>query len=148
MDEILSSKVGTQDFISLFLGRRIGSGISRNVYEHAFDETLVIKVELYAQSFQNITEWKAWDVVQSDKKLKNWFAPCVAISDCGTVLLQKKAEPIHKKDYPKQVPKCFGDLKYDNFGMLNGKFVCVDYGNFLISNGIAHGLKKASWWKN
>ena len=146
MDEILSSKTATNDFISLFLGKRIGFGSARSVYEHRFDKTLVIKVETACKSFQNVEEWEVWEIAQNDKKLKNWFAPCVAISDCGAILLQKKTVPAYRKDYPKEIPKCFGDLKYDNFGMLDGRFVCNDYGTFIISNGIRQGFKKAIWW--
>lgn len=130
----------------ILLGDFIGSGAARRVYACKLDPTLVVKIETAAGSFQNVKEWEVWQELQYNKAINKWFAPCVAISACGTVLLQKRAEPAYRKHYPKKVPRCLGDLKYANYGMLQGKFVCFDYGTFLSSNGINPGFKKAVWW--
>ena len=136
-----------KDFIKLFCGKKIGAGSARVVYECSIDESLVIKIEENGGSSQNVKEWEVWQEMQYHKDMKKWFAPCVYISPCGIVLVQKKVTPAYKKHYPKRVPKCLGDLKYQNFGMMDGRFVCFDYGTFLASNGVNPGTKKAEWWE-
>jgi len=108
--------------------------------------------EAYAHDYRDMEmeeevlfEW----MMVKDTNIAKWFAPCVAISDCGMFLLQKRIEKIPKNQYPKYIPSFFGDLKYGNFGMLNGQFVCCDYAGFILSS-MAHKwsgkLKKADWW--
>ena len=64
-----------------------------------------------------------------------WFAPCVDISPSGHFLIQKKCKPlIDIKCLPKNIPGFFTDVHWNNFGMLNGKFVCFDYQ--FIGNGV------------
>lgn len=145
--QFLESKTITRDLADILLGNKIGSGMSREVFECRIDKTLVVKIEQSSGSFQNVKEWEMWQEIQHIKELHRWFAPCVSISACGTVLLQKKAVTPYKKDYPKKVPKCIGDLKYQNFGMYNGKFVAIDYGSLISSNGLRTGMKKADWWE-
>lgn len=149
IDTTFLNALGTvpRDFINLFLGTHIGTGAAREVFVCRTDPTIVIKIEQRAQSFQNIKEWEIWNDVQYDKKLSPWFVPCVDISNCGTVLIQKRAEHIPKAQFPKKIPACFGDLKYENFGVYKNHFVCLDYGTITTSNGLRGTLKKASWWQ-
>lgn len=150
MDDILNSKTLTQDFVGLFLGKKLGAGMSRTVYLCREDVECVIKVEAGTQSFQNIMEWEFWQSVKTTK-FKKWFAPCVAISACGTILIQKRADPIHKDQYPKKIPAFFSDRKFSNFGKIGKQFVCVDYGtaHILAVNKALNGkLRKADFWSD
>ena len=137
-----------RDGLKFFLGKQIGKGMCREVFENPFDSTTVIKYEI--AGFQNIREYELWKEVEGSP-LAKWFAPCVDISACGIFLVQKKTEkPLHC-DYPKEVPHFFVDTKFNNYGIIveKGKkrFVCHDYGSFLWSKGLGKRLVKADWWK-
>lgn len=134
-----------KDFIKVFLGKEIGRGVSRVVYEHALDKSLVIKIEEGGDWFQNVTEYRVWNELQYYKKMAKWFAPIIAISPNGVVLIQKRVEPTSLKDYPKQIPSFFTDIKQENYGLLNGQLVCFDYGTSLFTKGFSTKLKNANW---
>ena len=145
-----NANVITSDLFRLMCGEKLGRGIAREVYRSALDPTLVIKIEADAGSFQNIIEWETWDTVRFTADTKQdyakYFAPCIAISPSGTVLVQKYARPVDYTELPEQVPKFFTDLKKENFGLIDGKIVCIDYGNnLLMTNGLSTKLKKADW---
>lgn len=145
-----NANVITGDLFRLVCGEKLGRGVSREVYRCALDPTIVFKIEADAGSFQNIIEWETWDTVRFTAGMKNdyakYFAPCIAISPCGTVLVQKYARPVDYTELPEDVPKFFTDLKKENFGLLDGKFVCIDYGNnLLMTNGLTTKTKKADW---
>lgn len=94
-------------------------------------------------------EWEIWEIVQYTKYAK-YFAPCVAISQNGQFLIQKRAEQIPRAQYPKTIPSFFADIKYENFGKIGKNFVCIDYGTMVIRimNNIIEGPKKyrkADW---
>lgn len=133
-----------RDFMGMFLGDLLGEGMSRKVYEHKFDPTLVIKIEEDAGRFQNIMEARIWEEVSYSDYAK-WFAPVIGISPCGMVLVMKKVAVPYDKDFPTSIPTFFGDLKKSNYGMLNGKFVCVDYGCHIVTNGLSKRMKKVKW---
>jgi hypothetical protein len=148
------------DFYNLFCGKVLGEGAARKVYEHNFDGKVVIKVETGDYSFQNITEWQTWERVKHTD-LAQYFAPCVAISPNGRVLVQRRtSRPTY---YPDKVPAFFTDLKLDNFGVLTngnvfvddvfdvrnpkGAFVCHDYGmHMMLEKGMTKRMRKAEWW--
>ena len=135
------------DLYSLVTGRLLGVGLSRIVFEYAPDPELVIKFETTGNDFNNVIEWDVWDNVKYDKKLSKWFAPCHFISPCGAILIQQKTTPIPKENMPKKIPRLFTDLKYQNWGSLDGRPVCHDYGNHRIYNGgTLHQLVNADWW--
>ena len=133
-----------KDFLDLFAGERIGRGMSRAVYEHGQDSSLVVKIEISAQRFQNIQEWENWRTWREDKRVARWLAPCVDISPCGMVLLQKRTRPLEQSELPDKLPHFLTDTKIENFGMLDGKVVCHDYA--LLISGISHRQRKARWW--
>jgi hypothetical protein len=134
------------EFVDLFLGAEIGSGMSRQVYEFNLDKTMVVKHET-GDAFQNMIEWEIWKAVQ-ETPMKKWFAPCHAISPNGQFLIQSRVEQIPRKQYPKKIPDFFHDTKYQNFGMLNGKFVCFDYGTMnLIRENWNKKMVKVDWWE-
>ena len=131
----------------VFLGKYLGQGIGREVYECAVRDDLVIKTELGARSFQNAAEWEFWKVVEYSDHSK-WFAPCVSISPAGVVLLQRRVEPMRREEGPAKIPAFFSDIKLENWGLLNGKPVCCDYGFMMISTkGLTKRMVGIDWSK-
>ena len=120
--------------------------MSRKVFDLPLMPGYVVKVEEDPHRFQNILEWEAWNTVSYCKEAQ-WFAPCKAISPNGRVLVMAKTEPAQLSQYPARIPTFFTDLKYANFGLLNGRLVCHDYGtSLLMTVGINKRLKKADWY--
>lgn len=126
--DIEQHTVGARDLAFLFVGKCLGYGQNRYVYEHEFDPTLVLKYEPTGDEFQNVLEWRVWQEVKDHKTLSVWFAPCIALSPNGVWLIQKKIKVLPKEKYPKKLPDFIGDTSYLNFGMLGKRFVCCDYG--------------------
>lgn len=117
-----------QELSSVMIGSFIGDGIARKVYRCLMNRDYVCKIESGARSFQNVSEWETWKWVEGNKQLEKWFAPCFRISGSGTILLQRYCEPLRDADLPKRLPSFLCDLKKENFGMLNNRVVCCDYG--------------------
>ena len=115
-----------KEIIGFFLGDQIASGGSRRVYEHPFDETKVIKVAIPGQ-MENAYEWMIW--CDANKAQRRWLAPCHWLSKSGIVMIQERAQPL-PDDYklPKKLPAFINnDTKPHNFGLIDGRLVCVDY---------------------
>ncbi|MAK38206.1 MAG: hypothetical protein CMC15_18750 [Flavobacteriaceae bacterium] len=124
----LTSRRVLEEFASFNLGKLLGSGMSRDVYQHPFCEDKIIKVENDSFNFQNVAEWNLWKEWQYDDIMKKWLAPCFSISDSGTFLIMAKTEPLNNSRVPKKVPSFLTDHKKANFGLLNNRVVCHDYG--------------------
>ncbi|WP_323016382.1 hypothetical protein [Castellaniella sp.] len=136
-----------REALGLLQGTQISYGSARTVYACKLFSDCVIKVEDGAGSFQNVMEWETWQRVK-DTKFAKWFAPCEFISPAGGILVMKRTMPIDEKRYPQSVPAFFTDLKYANYGMLDGQFVCHDYGvSLLMENGMSERMRKPEWWK-
>ena len=140
----------TLDFFNLMCSERLGKGVSREVYRSAFDPNIVFKFEKDAGSFQNIIEWETWQNVKFTSGLKQdyaqYFAPCLAISPCGTILAQAAARPLDHTQLPEYIPSFFTDIKKENFGIIDDKIVCIDYGNnLLMTLGLNKRQRKADW---
>lgn len=137
-----------EDLKEMLLGQVLGIGIHRKVGVYVPDPTYVIKCAIECPNI-NVLEMEVWDTVSSTD-IKKWFAPCAYISPCGMFMLQKRIETRPKSEYPKLIPTFFGDLKYKNYGWLNGQFVCCDYAS-LLSTSMVHKwnprLVKANWWE-
>lgn len=139
--------VVARDFFRLFTKEQLGQGSARAVYSCSIRPDLVIKFEDSSGSFQNIIEWETWRRVQGTK-FEEFFAPCEQISPCGTVLLQKRTTPVERDAYPKRLPRFLTDLKRSNYGRLDGRFVCHDYGtNLLMEYGMTNKTNKVEWWE-
>jgi hypothetical protein len=120
----------------------MGYGTHRAVYLSKLLPDCVIKMEL-GDRFANVIEWEVWNAVKDTEHAK-WFAPCLHLSPNGMILVQQKTEPAY--EYPKEIPAYFTDIKGENFGMLNGNFVCHDYGNnLLMERGMTKRMRKVNW---
>ncbi len=138
----------SKDLMTLVVGEKIGYGMARHVYEYLPDPSLVIKFEIGSKSFQNVIEWETWQRVQWVKKIHEWFAPCVKISDCGTILLQKKTHGKDRSKYPDRIPAYLTDTKFSNYGFIGNHLVCHDYGtNTMLENGMTQRMRKVSWFE-
>lgn len=131
----------------LICGAFLGSGMSRKVFASRTNADQVLKLES-SSTFQNVMEWEVWSIARDCKQLSKWFAPCVEISTYGQWLIQKRTHPIEKRHLPKLVPTAFTDLKAANWGWLDGRVVCHDYGTIMcrLLNERSSKLRKADWY--
>lgn len=136
------------DALHLLLGKHLGTGAFRDVYEYAMDPKWVMKVQKNRDCHNNLIEHEIWrDVSYTD--YNKWFAPCNWISDNGLILMQRKIIPLTYKDknkIPKEIPYFFTDIKPDNFGWLGKQLVCHDYDysmSMFISNGLRPRMKSS-----
>jgi hypothetical protein len=115
--------------LDLFVGRCIGTGYSRHVYELLGQPDRVMKLEHGNRHFSNIVEWKVWQAVQATPHAK-WFAPCYSISFTGTALVQARTIPLTNEEFEHmtEVPEFLSDIHRANFGHFEGRIVCHDYG--------------------
>jgi len=143
--EFFNSNPLSRDLFELVTGDRVGIGQYRTVYKSLLVPDEVLKFEYTAKSFSNVQEMDIWERIALTKFAK-WFCPCVSISSCGTILIQKYARDVEDHEYPDEIPVFFTDVKKSNFGMYKGNFVCRDYGaNLLIEKGLSNKLKKVIW---
>lgn len=106
-------------------GDKLGEGAFRKVYNYLPDPTIVIKVAKGRGGIMhNVLEYNNWQDLED--YIPKWLAPVTYLSEDCRYLLQVKCEPVYK--LPKKLPYLFTDLKKDNFGLLHGSVVCVDYG--------------------
>ena len=134
-----------RDLAFMVLGDYKGAGTYRALFDHATDPTLVVKVETGTRSFSNVHEYEIWKAVQGTPWEK-WFAPVVDISPAGMVLVMKRCEVATARCLPDKVPAFFTDLKAENWGFLDGRPVCLDYGNHLLyERGMTTRMRKARW---
>jgi len=146
MDDMQNNDFLNREFRNMIIGKELGNGAGRWVFEHRFDKTLVVKFEGGAKSFQNILEWDLWNELKHAPDYSKWLAPCVDISATGAVLIMKRTQPITEyRKLPDKLPHFINtDTKKDNFGILNGKLVCHDYGVTMFDPSLR--LKKVEWW--
>lgn len=134
-----------EDAFNLLCGKLIGEGIHRKVYECRIRPDLVVKVENDDyRYFANVLEDKFWADNQHYAKVARWLAPCEYLSPDGRILLQRRADPIGRgTKLPDKLPAFLTDVKRSNFGLLNGKLVCVDYAMVLQNPSVRE--RKADW---
>jgi len=134
-----------KDCFNLLCGKMLGSGIHRDVFECKLRPDLVVKVEKSDHRyFANVMEMFFWDEHHYRESVATWLAPCEYLSPDGRILLQRRAQPIaDESQLPKQLPSFLADLKMSNFGMLDGRVVCVDYA-LNITNASTR-MRKAEW---
>lgn len=140
---VISEFIGREAF-NLICGKKIAGGEFRDVYNCSIDPSLVVKVEDRSKSFCNAFEMKIWNEFKDVKSVARWLAPCVDISPCGAIMLQKKVERVHISNMPKTMPEFLRDFKIENFGMFEGRLVCCDYGGLTMD--LPTKRKKVEWW--
>lgn len=147
VEAILKRKIVSLEFADFFLGKYLGSGVSRHVFEYALDTSYVIKIDVSNYN-ANAMEHAIWETVEYVPKLAQWFAPVKRMSTNARIMMQKKADV--NKDlalYPKSVPAFFTDIKDSNYGFIKGKFVCVDYASTLLLDLVDnYKMKKVNWF--
>jgi hypothetical protein len=137
-----------EDAFNMLCGEKLGSGIHRDVFACKLRPELVVKVERFEdyRTFSNVREWLFWDDWQHVQAVAKWLAPIEYISPDARVILQRRADPIRQSDIKdvKKLPGFLTDIKPRNFGILDGKLVCVDYG-YVISSKPNTRLKSIDW---
>ncbi len=142
------SDVAADDLFNLVCGDVIGRGQYRTVYEHHLRTECVIKHDNRG-NYSNVLEFTLWKEVEGTP-LEKWFAPVYWLSPGGIWLVQAKTEPLRAGELPKRVPAIFADLKAANWGWLNGRPVCHDFGNsqtYNLALAAAGNLLRAEWDK-
>lgn len=135
-----------EDCFNMLCGKLLGEGIHRKVFACKIRPDLVVKVETDdSRGFANVFEQQFWDCYQYCDDVKKWLAPCEFLSPDGRILLQKKCDPVPDSyNLPKVMPEFLTDLKRANFGLLDGRLVCVDYA-ITVMNPITKP-RKAEWF--
>ena len=135
-----------RDLEDIIIGKKLGFGIDRTVFEFYFSDNKVIKIATGSEGrANNQIEYKLWDEIQNTKYDK-WFAKCFGVSPNGKYLIQEKIKFKDISKYPKEIPHFFTDIKTENYGWTDkGKFVCCDYSRQIITNGITSRMKKVKW---
>lgn len=121
------SETLSDDLYHLVCGSEIGRGTYRTVYNTVLNPDWVVKRDT-GENYSNIMEWQIYDEFKNNP-LARWLAPVYYMSPRGLWLVQAKTEPLQRGQMPDRVPALFADTKPENWGMLNGKPVCHDYGN-------------------
>lgn len=136
-----------RDGFNLLCGREVGRGMTRTVFECNVDKSLVVKVESaeVRTHFQNMVEWLAWCRV-AGTDVERWFAPVVEMSPDGRLVLMKRVDPLPSRHRPTHMPAFFTDFKPNNFGVLDGRVVCCDYGSHLLHEvGMTKRMRRVDW---
>lgn len=139
-----------RDALTLVCGDLLGSGSCREVYGCKLDSQYVVKVERWGTRFQNPLEFSIWEVVKDDKALARWFAPVTHISDAGLWMIQRLTMPVTVAELQRELPRVpafFTDLKALNWGRMDGRIVCHDFGLLMTTErGLsAKRMRKADW---
>lgn len=133
-----------KSILECFMGPMIGSGVSRRVFSCKADPSLVIKIGGGFDT-QNAVEAAVWDRFSENNRVNKWLAPIVARSADLRVIVQKRTKPVIKP--PTKIPDFLGDLKVQNFGMLDGRLVAHDYGlGIFIDNNSPIEMVAPKWW--
>lgn len=134
-----------KDAFNLLCGELLGAGIHRKVYACKLRPELVVKVEcqLNNRCFANVFEMEFWNDQMHNETIAKWLAPCEFLSPDGRILLQRRAQPVQRHELPGRVPSFLSDLKPANFGILDGRLVCVDYA-MTVSNPSSR-MRKINW---
>lgn len=139
-------KQAAVDLVNLVCGEQIGRGAYRTVFEYRLNPAWVVKHDTRDNN-SNVFEHATWHEL-ADTPLGNWLAPVEWISKDGYWIIQSKTEPIRRDELPSKVPAIFCDLKLENWGMLDGRPVCHDYGNsmlFVLARSFGGRLRRANW---
>jgi hypothetical protein len=134
-----------EDAFDLLCGDLLGRGVHRKVFACKLLPALVVKVEYdELRYFANFREQAFWDEHQDYPRVAEWLAPCEFLSPDGRVLLQRRVDPLPAGyAMPEQLPHFLPDHKRENYGLLDGRFVCVDYSMVVTSPSLRP--RKVTW---
>jgi hypothetical protein len=120
-DEILSA------MLRMMIGRPIGQS-TRSVFELAMMPSRVVKIAVIEKSLEaNRREW-AFSEAAKGTEYARWIAPCHHISRCSRLLVMDRCDPIPPETASDiEIPRIFQDTKIENWGMLGGRPVALDY---------------------
>lgn len=146
------------EMVRFMCGKELGRGISRTVFEYAFDPKFVLKIEHNQHRNQNASEYIFWDHIcdlpKAQKQIvQPWFARVAWCSSTNSILMQERTQPVTLDELRANVPKVpmfLSDLKVGNWGRIGKRYVCHDYGTALIAeHGLYAGakLRRADWWE-
>lgn len=138
------------DLLSMLVGEKIGQGQSRMVFQHNVDPDKVVKLACNGDGvLANSIEWTIWQEVQGLKGplawVKDWFCPVHRLSGNSNVIVMSKTAPVRLEEMPKEVPTFLSDIHMANFGWLDGRVVCHDYGFIYGLISYKKKFKKAAW---
>jgi hypothetical protein len=133
------------DAFNMLCGDLLGEGCYRRVFKCKLRPDLVVKVEsAEIRSFMNVAESRFWSDNEHYKKIADWLAPCEFLSPDGRILLQRKVDPVPDSyKLPEKLPSFLTDHKRANFGILDGRLVCVDYATTIPNLSVR---PKKAWW--
>lgn len=117
------------------LGPRLGGGGCRDVYAHATDPNLVIKVEKDRPDHgdQNRKEYDNWQRLQENPVQTAWLTPCETLSAGEKYLVQRRGQPLTPTP-PANTPKWLrrdpdiGWRKHSQWVLYDGSPRLCDYG--------------------
>lgn len=147
--KISEDTVLNYDLLSLLVGKYIGGGVYRDVYEYGPDDKYVIKIAKDSRGIiSNVKEFDFWEEIAWFKNdaawIKDWFAPVKEMSLNGSVLIMQRTEENPKKKRPLEIPAFIDDYHYQNFGWIGNRFVCHDYGSQINFQGkISKKMKRS-----
>ena len=137
-----------EDAFNFLCHEVLGQGVHRKVFTCRFREDLVVKVEDNGdhamRSFANVREFDFYNYWRDYEPVARWLAPCEYLSPDGRIMLQKRVDPI-PSDFklPDMLPSFLTDHKKTNFGIYEGRLVCVDYATVIHAKNIKP--RKAYW---
>ena len=143
----MSEQACYEDAFNMLCGEKIGEGCHREVFECKLIPEVVVKVEKDThRMFANVMEAKFWEDFKDYPKVADWLAPVTNLSPDGRILLQARCAVLNERDHtiPEKLPAFLTDTKYENFGVLDGGIVCLDYA-FTIVNPRTN-LRRVDWW--
>ena len=127
-----------RDINVMLFGKRLDNGATREVFEWQMHERkYVIKIE-DGDHFHNIMEHITWNAVRNTEYAK-WFAPVYRVTPGGHALIMRRTREARAGDpeFP-EIPDFFVDVRYRNWGIMDGRWVCHDYA---YHNIMSSGLK-------
>lgn len=129
---IIKNIKSVSSFKKQYCGQHLGTGTYREVFIFAPDDKWVVKIEtdMTQLEFINALEYHNWNWNRFFTAFNKFLAPCLTISKCGRVLIQRRVTREidgRKKSYPTHLPNWITDTKRQNFGWLGKQFVCCDY---------------------
>lgn len=103
------------------LGEYISKGQYREVFYFSESRNYVVKRNIRKGRSYNAKEYKSF-LYLVEKGWSHWVAPCYLIDDY--LVMAYCSRP---KKWPKEIPSFLRDAHKNNFGIYQGRFVCIDY---------------------